>query len=231
MTAKPLRGRLLLLAVTALVFLAALAVSGEAHVKFDNGRWVFGGMTWNEERTHREDPLNIIFMGHSREYSNDNVRSHMKDHAGFDSIHCAGNQRVVWRKRAGSATTSDKQDIQRGTGGWSGCTSSRWHIRGWDDQEHDLFTGDHGRRNQWVLAGVHHEKFHHDCGSPHGCSYGHDIDTDWDVARRKMIEKMAPHCAWPRWKRHLGARTKHRWKGYANSGWIGRISLKHRPNC
>lgn len=214
---------IVLAAILALALIGAVAVGVEAHVKFSNGKWVYRAMTidGSGDRSAKKDPANLIFKGHNRTYSNSNVRNHIEAHTNLGGIGCGGNQRVVWTKRNSSSTTSDKQDINIGTGGTGSCLSGRWHLRGWDDQEHDIFTSNHGRRNQWTVSAVHHEKLR--------CCWKHEIDMDWDVARRKMIEKMAGHCSWPKWKHRGGAEG---WiQGYYNSGWIGRISLKHTPNC
>jgi hypothetical protein len=196
----------------------------QAHVKFTNGKWVFRGraIAKSGDRHDRKDPLNIIFMGHGRYYTNDGVFAHIKTHTGFGHAGpCATQQRVVWQKRNSTATTSDKDDFQMDNRKPWNCLGDRWHIRAWDDQEHDAYTDNHGRSQQWTVLGVHHEK-----GPPH------KIDMDWDVVRRKFIKDMAGHCSWPRWKRHPGARIgKKPGQGYANSGWIGRISLKHTPSC
>jgi len=224
---SPASTRVVILAVLLLV--AALAgargigdVLGEAqaHIKFSNGDWVFRGRTIDSsgDRSDKKDPITIVFKGHDREYSNDNVFDHIADHTGWGGTGlCNDHQRVVWKKPNSNETTSDKDDFQLDNR-LAVCFASRWHLRGWDDQEHYRFTSGHGRANQWTVAGVHHES-----GPPH------EIDMDWDVARRRFVNKMSPHCRWPKWKRHPGARGEiyH----YYNSGWIGRISLKHGPDC
>ncbi len=193
----------------------------EAHVQFHNGRWVFRGMTISSpDRKSRSDPLNIIFKGNNQSYTSGNVESHIKAHTGWTGTWpCSSKQRVVWQRVSGDATTSDKDDFQLDNRD-ALCNLSRWHLRAWDDHEHADYTNSHGPMDQWVVMNIHHE------------NNSHDIDLDWDAARRQFIEKMAGHCSWPVWKRHPGARISTKvGQGFANTGRIGRISLKHTPNC
>lgn len=191
-----------------------------AHVRDASGSWYFDGSTYNDERTERKDPVNVIFKGGDSQASIPRVINHIADHAGWRAS-CGGAQRMVWRG-PGSSETSDKQDMQEASGAYGVVVDCfeipRYHFRGWDDHEHDDLTASHGEKDQWVVGGVHHDQ-----------PVIHDNDRDWDISRRFMVEDMAGHCSYPKWRRHLGAKG---WFGdFFNSGWIARISMRHSPGC
>lgn len=222
-------GRLVIAVVTALVLLAgSLPVSG-AHTINADGKWYFRGTTYTNDRSEPKDPVNVIFKGGGT-VSNDLVRTHMAHHfetplGPFWRDACGGNQRMVW-SRPDFATTSDKQDFQMGSKGL--CPfgpSSRWHFRGWDDQEHKDHTANHGAYSQWVVGSVHKDEY-----------LTHEPDIDWDVARRFIVDTMPGHCSWDVWRRHPGARgwwggPKVLGEGFRSSGRIARISMRPAPNC
>jgi len=74
------------------------------------------------------------------------------------------------------------------------------------------------------VGGIHHEKI--EMKKP--CCVTHSIDRDWDTVRIQAVKAMKTHCSYRRWRYPPGARG--RFQGYFNSGFIARISLRHRSN-
>jgi hypothetical protein len=128
---------------------------------------------------------------------------------------CRSAHRMVWRNLRGG-TLRDRQDVQRSTN----CAGRQFHIRGWDDVEHDRITSSHGRRGQWIVGGVHHERIIVRRRGSHS-TVTHKIDRDWDGVHHQAVLAMKRHCSYRRWRNHPGARR--RYQGYRNSGWLARI--------
>ena len=109
----------------------------------------------------------------------------------------------------------------------AGCRR-QYHIRGWEDGPHAKNVPSHGRRDQFVLAGVHHE---HIYAKKDGCflgiprCLGHKIDPDWDVVRSQAVSALKKYCSYRRWIYHPGADMAY--QGFDNSGFLARVSL-HR---
>jgi hypothetical protein len=100
-----------------------------------------------------------------------------------------------------------------------------YHIRLWSDHKHQEQTGDaHGRQDQWVAGGIHHErraKNHH-----------HHIDMDWDAVRFHMVKSLASDCHSRRWKVHPGAVDT--FQKFDNTGVVARITVQREgdfPQC
>jgi hypothetical protein len=53
----------------------------------------------------------------------------------------------------------------------------------------------------------------------------HKPDRDWDSVRVQALKSMSEHCSQRRWDWHPGATRVY--QGYHNSGYIGRLSLRH----
>ena len=73
------------------------------------------------------------------------------------------------------------------------------------------------------MGGLHHE---HPVGARKLIPLKHVIDRDWDRVRVEMTKGMRIHCSVRRWKFHPQADGI--WQNYENSGFIARISLRHR---
>jgi hypothetical protein len=209
-------------------------------------------------RTAVKDPINFMFYGGEADqtpYTRERIEDHMSsDWDGNDvgttpwrkssviAPFCKVDQRVYWPGDGGASITSDRSD-------WHGVASpneftppclTQTHARFWDDHEHARITSGHGRLDQWVIGGVHHEHpvTKRKCTGevlgqrvcvPYGTT--HKIDRDWDAVRYQMVKAMHAHCATRDWKLHPGAQGRfgayEGSAGFYNSGYIARFSLHH----
>jgi hypothetical protein len=209
--------------VIALCALLAVAVAGQAHVATLNGDMMFDGSLYDDdERTDdaRKDPVNVIFMAGGGPVGLDRVQAHLEDDwdgMAHDLV-CKSSLRAFWLFYPG--VDDDKQDRQLIATN-VGCRN-QFHIRLWDDKEHS--EGSVHTRDEWVLAGVHHEHIVY----KFPCCVSHKPDRDWDTVRIQALKEMNEHCSVRRWRFHPGAARTY--QGYKNSGYIGRISMRHRSD-
>jgi hypothetical protein len=92
--------------------------------------------------------------------------------------------------------------------------STEFHIRNWDDSPHASLSSGHGKYNQWVVGGLHHER--------RGSDLDHHIDKDWTSVRAFMRTQMAEQCSRRRWAYHPGADQNY--QRHENDGIVLRIS-------
>lgn len=238
--------RRLILAITTIACLGA-ACSAQAHYKAgpnDSGNWYFDGASTSGPRDALKDPLNFIFYGGSADqtaYTKARIEQHMVDDWDTSAVGgrpwrqdsivaklCKIDQRVYWLNENFTATTSDKTDWHGTTSRMSMC-GAQTHARFWDDQEHARFTTTHGREDQWVVGGIHHEHPVAKLKILPGTT--HRIDRDWDAMRYLMVRAMHAHCSEARWKYHPGADGVFGCGDYGhcydNEGWLARFSLHH----
>lgn len=136
---------------------------------------------------------------------------------------------MVWRYGDGG-TLTDKQDVELSTKAFP-C-GHQYHMRGWDDKEHSELFGH--ARYQWVVGSIHHEvvTVRKKCGKRGFFRYcritsiKHTPNRDWDRVRVQFVKAMRTHCWRKRWKYHPGAHGT--WQNQTNSGYIARISMRHR---
>ena len=209
---------------------ALVAAPASAHVKTGSD-FYFWGATYKEKQLRTEkDPLNLIFMGGANEYGSN------KAHAGnvglllsdwdpkfqapmikpWDTpklLGCQVSQWLRWRYMPGGETV--REDFQR-LATTPGCWR-QYHIRGWEDGPHWRNVSSHGRRDQYVIAGIHHER--------RTKTLTHVPDRDWDAVRNQAVSALKTQCSYRRWAFYPGKNRPFQNKD--NDGWIARISL-HR---
>jgi hypothetical protein len=238
------RGTAGLLAILAIALVAPVA---GGHYKTGDpddpeSEWYFRGQTWDGDEP--KDPVNFIFIGgplDGSDYERERIEEHMVDDWDTRAVggrrwrrdsnivnFCKSGHDMKWAHHPGE--TKDKSDYHGNTNRFCG---NQHHARFWDDLEHERDTN-HGRRHQWVVGGIHHEKVIIKwCKPPPTipelppfiCGVKHKPDRDWDRVRMDMVRAMRKHCSVPRWRFHIGA--KQEFQNYDNSGYIARFSLHH----
>jgi hypothetical protein len=203
--------------------------------------WFFEGTTFgNDAGTQESDPINILFVGDStREASSDSVGDHLladwhrpagggpADGRRMDRHQCLNarfsRQWMVWLARSQVAPGAGLRDVERHDDSYSTNRWCRdqWHIRVWDDQEHDEQTTGHGDRNQWVAANIHHDHF---IGVRNGW---HAVDQPWEVGERTLYRRMSEHCRYLGWKVHPGAQGPFGRRRFQSDGKLTVILMKH----
>lgn len=205
------------------VLLAACPSLTAAHVKNLDGNWYFDGSLYDEDEISddaRKDPINLIFMGGGGDVTNDRVKQHLVDdwNNGGDmdtDLACRSSLHAFWRYFPGLA--EDKQDFQLIA--TNILCRRQFHIRVWDDLEH--YRGTAHTRNTWAVAGIHHERIAY----KKPCCTTHKPDRRWDTVRVQALKAMSEHCRERRWDWHPGASRTY--QEIPNSGYIGRISMRH----
>ena len=180
-----------------------------------------------------DDPLNLVFAGGTYE-GNRNVHAGTVGLALEDNWNpkyesrmrkeavCGDSLYTIWRHAAGRGerkpgspgSTGIKQDLER-SATHPNC-DDQFHIRGYEDGPHWKHTASHGRRDQYLLAGIHHEQ--------RKGTFGHRPDRDWDKVRIQAVKAMARHCSYRHYAYHPA--TDRPYKRYTNSGLLSRISLR-----
>jgi len=204
------------------------------------GVWFNYGVLYKGEdpvRSTMKDPVNLVFAGGSYE-GNSNVHAGTVARAlddNWDSRYenrmrkervCVSSLNLIWRHSAGRQKKKEgspdrsapKQDFQR-LATHPNC-DDQYHIRGYEDGVHYKHTN-HGRRDQYLLAGIHHEK-------RKGAVGGHKPDRDWDKVRAEAVKAMRKHCSVYHFAYHPAAERT--FQGYDNTGLIDRISLRLRSS-
>jgi len=231
-------------AVLAILVTALAATTAAGHYKTGDpddpqSEWFFRGQTWAGDTP--KDPVNFIFIGgpnDGSDYTRDRIERHMVDDWDRRRIGgrawrrdnaivniCKQDHHMKWVNHPGE--TKDKTDFHGNTNKFCG---NQHHARFWDDLEHSRETN-HGRRHQWVVGGIHHEKVVIKiCKGPGPlpdlpCGARHKPNRDWDRVRWDMVHALHKHCSVARWRYHIGADQE--FQGYDNSGYIARFSLHH----
>ncbi len=236
---------LVALAFAAAAFAALVAGDADGHYKKRGevndtyGDWYFRGQTFKERearRDHWKDPVNFIFYGadaDQTEYTRSRVETHMNDDWSTRAVggrpwrkdseirfFCKDDQYMVWRHLPGR--DADRTDFHGTTARFPGVCGNQHHARFWDDYEHWKGTA-HGRRDQWIVGAIHHEKV-----VTKFCCLGHKPDRDWDRVRAELTKAMSRHCSHRRWKYHPGA--DHPFQEKTNFGFVARLTLQHRAS-
>jgi hypothetical protein len=238
--------RMLLAVCCSLAALTVAANRADAHV-IDGTSWYFQGVSRADDNKP-SDPMGFIITGgsaDSSQYSRSRIETHMADdwdNTGPDGIGgspwrkdsemvswCKNDQKAVWVNFGSTPElTSDKTDWHGGTSKHNVC-GPQHHARFWDDWDHRNATTGHGDPYQWVIGGVHHEKWSGNIpDKKKKRPVVHKIDRDWTVVRIEMVDAMHEHCSIGSYKHHSGADLdRESGQGYVNDGWIARISLHH----
>ena len=217
------RLRYLVPAIAGVLVLVVASALSQAHVKNIDDNWYFDGSLYDDDEISddaRKDPINLIFKGGGGDITLDRVKQHLLDdwdaNGDMDNdLVCRSSLHAFWRYFPGLA--HDKQDFQLIATN-VGCRR-QFHIRVWDDLEHDR--GTVHTRGEWAVAGIHHERI----AWKWPCCTTHKPDRDWDSVRLQALKAMNEHCSQRRWDWHPGATRTY--QGYHNSGYIGRLSLRH----
>jgi hypothetical protein len=235
--------RPLILTLLAAVGVVAITASTSAHFKTGDpdspdSEWYFFGSSYKKGTDERKDPVNFMFYdaGDGSDYTRDRIETHMSDDWNFHRVGgrrwktdgetnfwCKPGQRMYWTVPPDSQV-SDLTDWHGSTARFAGYCGNQHHARFWDDYEHSRRTS-RGRRHQWVVGGIHHERVKYKAFI---IPAGHVIDRDWDIVRREMVRAMGVHCADAAWRYHPGADDLY--QKYTNSGFIARISLAHKAS-
>jgi hypothetical protein len=223
------RVSMLLLALSAFL-IASPPASG--HVSESRSYWYWDLMTFRGYGPEDLDPIMIVWTHGTLapNTSHGAVQSVVRDrwwrhrtshpnHQGFtfDQV-CLGQGRVARRIRDSgiqwvsfrfgrSSWLSDGTDFQGSTSG--GCLD-QWHMRFWDDHEHAINT-DHGREQQWVISGVHHDISTGSfvvCVAIGACrryGTGHRVSGRWVKYRNYAVNRaLASLCSRARWRQFPG---------------------------
>lgn len=233
-----MRPRLIAGLIAVATMLSIAVPTALAHYRVDWQNWYFGGFTHKSTagtKASRSDPVNVIFFG-SGQASLSAVRDHLfndwdhhwyrPDKAMNDwgclvtySYFIAHPQYMVFKGlndvAAGQPSVWwDEFDTTTGTN--SNCTT-QYHMRLWDDYEHDQQTVNH-TRNTWVVGNIHHDKFV-------GGTKWHALDQSWEQPAFTLVSKLAEHCSYYKWRRLAG--TKGVFQDHWSDGYVTIILMKH----
>lgn len=228
---------------TAIALSLAWAVTAAAHYRTGDPEnpsslWYFRGVTFDKRTGKVKDPVNFMFMGGPNDgsaYTKDRIQTHLDDDWDNDVVGggpwrtdavifplCKDDQRMFWEGFPGE--TSDLSDWH-GTAARTGVCLNQTHARFWDDHEHARLTGDHGRLDQWVVGGIHHEHVKVKNIFKGECCATHVPDRDWSDMRFRMIQALHAHCSISLWHYHPEADGT--FQNLDSDGFIARISLHH----
>jgi len=192
--------------------------------------WYFFGADYDGNK--RSDPLTFTFYRGAGPKSPGRVGAHVTEEWRYGAMRdrdCRSPHTLTWRNLRGGSN-KDKNDLERST-----ACNTRFHMRAWDDFEHQKLAPDHGNRRQWMIGSVHHEHYVvktkcYGITTP-VCTVKrkHKIDRDWDAVRIQTVKAMSAHCSYRRWRMHPGAKGD--FGGQDSSGYIARLSMRHAPGC
>ncbi len=203
-------------------------IGASAHIVFPNGTtWYFNGAIWPDQNNQPgdmpEDPVNVIFLKGGYPIDQGALDAMIANNGlNFGGAYgCGSRARMIWRN-VNRDRNSDKEDYSYADEG-CGHVGGRYHVRLWDDLEHRDITANespnHGAVAEWLVGSVHHEhRILCFCGN----LGHHQVDEDWDQARREFVQKFQTQCRVARWRALPGA--KGFFGRYTNSGLVGRIS-------
>jgi hypothetical protein len=201
-------------------FLAGPTIASP-HIMDSNGMWYFTGSTYNAKTSppdpdHRADPITILWYGLTNTpVTIDSVVDHIDNEWQDRKLPSWAFPGESMNSRSNPGCTAPQfvfmRDTSVNSGAWS--TSSRYmstnhtcfnqyHTRMWSSHVHAGETGA-SHDNEWVLAGIHHERW-----GGGGCSVAsfplphvrcrkptHHINMTWDQARRVYLTVMGrQHC-------------------------------------
>lgn len=108
-------------------------------------------------------------------------------------------------------------DLFDWTMGTSRTCTTQYHMRMWDDVEHNLHTNTHSSSN-WVVGNIHHDKW------VLSRSW-HKLDQPWDRAPWVLLTKLSEHCSYFRGRQIAG--TKRFQQKKWNDGYVTLILMRH----
>jgi len=230
------------------VILAALAAlvlapAAAAHVKTNEGRWLLSGSTYSgmdqddepPRQENRTDPVSVMWRGGNHDYTIGHVVNHTHQHwrdrripdrfpngrfmeQRRDNPLCRDAQ-FIFMRQSGDANDGDFSPSQSYMSTNGACTN-QYHIRLWNDDVHGGFFGSN-HFGEFVVSPIHHET------TTEG---GHEIDLEFDHARRIYYLEMAPHCKKRRWAVHPESDGWRYSDGVPYTGIITKISMRHRSD-
>jgi hypothetical protein len=133
-----------------------------------------------------------------------------------------GNQNMAWVGQTDlrSGQPFRRVDLWDDSFSTSPVCRNQWHVRVWDDQEHDEQTNSHGERNQWVAANIHHDRI-----VPRRSL--HVVDVPWEVGERMLRRRLAEHCSYLDWKLVPGSDGPFGPNDFRSNGKITLILMTH----
>jgi len=206
--------RLMIIAIVAISVWVGVAPA-TAHIYQDSKRWFFGGATWkkyeNGDLKGRLDPVNYMFHELNGQATLDAVEHELNENWGgtftppnreMDNWSCL-TTRFSKPQWVGFYARNNYQysppgipwslpDIYDRDFSTNSACGKQYHMRAWDDVEHDYHTISHNL-NSWVVGGIHHDRLCY-CGS------WHKIGNSWDVAQRTLYNHMNENCGYLKWR-------------------------------
>lgn len=239
--------RLLITALLLSISILASAVvpTASAHVQYSKGEWAFAGTTRTSENPgaeHKADPVTLIWRGGPPIYT----RAVMEDHLQRDwnesyDLFPQAYRAPMTPVSGATCTALENQgmfffspfarrydqgaDLNYHAEAVRYC-GLQWHIRLWDDVEHDEMVppNDH-TVNSWWVGTIHFERRDEDLGHRR-IKYSFERG-----ARRYLLAAYAwNHCTYSRWKYLPGSEGRTSAKLDYSDGKLSRINLNRGPH-
>jgi hypothetical protein len=242
--------------LTCAVLPLVVATTASAHVKTDQGNWLFTGSTYNPDNLGRSpdpdlrsDPVSVVWRGPSGATATlaramDHTEQHWRDrripdrypngafmrprHDDDTEAFCRDPQLIFYRD--GNQANSGAWSQSRAYMSTNHLCGNQYHVRMWSSAIHGGFFpgGDHTA--EWVIAPIHHERLALQDPTGGDRPTRHIIDLPWDQARSVYMHTIgAVHCIDRGWQVHPESED-HQYGDIRMpySGIVSRISFRHR---